>query len=89
MYVVHPTIHGGCASSRNVDRALIGQLSPLGSEWASSPARHRHEWCQGGSPGAAGGNGSVLKRGRNKKVIVQVCLFYRFNFSTWPCADTC
>ena len=23
-------VHGGCASSRNVDRALIGQLSPLG-----------------------------------------------------------
>ena len=23
-------VHGGCAGSRNVDKALIGQLSPLG-----------------------------------------------------------
>ena len=23
-------VHGGCAGSRNVDKAMIGQLSPLG-----------------------------------------------------------
>ena len=35
-------VHGGCAGSRNVDKALIGQLSPLGK---LSPAIESSRAC--------------------------------------------
>ena len=37
-------VHGGCASSLNVDKALIGQLSPLGKavagDWSLRGGQH-------------------------------------------------
>ena len=38
-------VHGGCASVLNVDKALIGQLSPLGKavagDWSLREGQHR------------------------------------------------
>ena len=52
-------VHGGCASVLNVDKALIGQLSPL-SVWASCrrrlrvPAHAPHTECRRAGGGMAG-----------------------------------